>query len=797
MSTVSDPSAARPAGAGAPLYQATLQQVAQQSSVVMGKLVQAARGVLQAQEAALRDLRERDNVANAANQLRRFEPQLCLDYPEVLLAVFASPGGSKKAAVLSVSEVQFDQLELMDEAEVHTNVTLARIQQLALQAAQAELAELNTLVSSVQGLRAVRAEHNPLRPEVFVKALKEVVEQTQVAPPMQLLWFNAMSAALGPELRSLYADVCARLRKQGVVSVAYAVRGASPPKAAPTQPGAAGGAPAVPPIPAGNSTSSPGPAPVRRGNDALLTLDKLRRLLSGELAPKPTSSRLDQFASQFASQFEISGPASGPATDFDATVPAALEALTEMKQVDRVVQTLQQRRLQDSRVQPEQHTIEGQRIALRNQARDTAQALSLEVVTLMVDNMAHDVRLLEPVRQVIRNLEPPLSRLALVDPRFFSDKQHPARRLLQALTLRSMAFDSPIAQGFDVFMQQVQNTLAPLFRAPIESADVFETKLAKLQQEWSQRDQAAEKDRQAAVEVLQHAEARNLLAEKIALGIENQPDADRVPAVVLDFLCGPWAQVLAQARIKQGVGSAIADKYEALISALLWSAQAELARAHAAKLTRVLPTLLQTLREGLQTIHYPAARTSDFLDALMAIHQQVFRSGSSPVAVPEAVPFPFLPTASEAPRTERQRPVLDDDLWIAPEEALASNFVELQTTPDEGSKPAEGIAPDAPVVSEGGMLPGESLDVDFPLGSWVEMWSNNQWVRSQLTWASPHGTLFLFTGAFGTSHSMSRRSRDTLLAKGKLRVLSGLAVDEGALDAVAQTAMRNSVDSVL
>jgi hypothetical protein len=33
-------------------------------------------------------------------------------------------------------------------------------------------------------------------------------------------------------------------------------------------------------------------------------------------------------------------------------------------------------------------------LELRRQARDVAQALSLEVVMLMVDNMAHDPRLL-------------------------------------------------------------------------------------------------------------------------------------------------------------------------------------------------------------------------------------------------------------------------------------------------------------------------------------------------------------------------------------------------------------------
>jgi dihydroxyacetone kinase DhaKLM complex PTS-EIIA-like component DhaM len=66
-----------------------------------------------------------------------------------------------------------------------------------------------------------------------------------------------------------------------------------------------------------------------------------------------------------------------------------------------------------------------------------------------------------------------------------------------------------------------------------------------------------------------------------------------------------------------------------------------------------------------------------------------------------------------------------------------------------------------------------------------------------LTWASPHGTLFLFTSAYGTSQSMTRRSRDKMVAAGSLRLIAGQPVVEGALNAVAQIAMRNSVDTVI
>jgi hypothetical protein len=88
----------------------------------------------------------------------------------------------------------------------------------------------------------------------------------------------------------------------------------------------------------------------------------------------------------------------------------------------------------------------------------------------------------------------------------------------------------------------------------------------------------------------------------------------------------------------------------------------------------------------------------------------------------------------------------------------------------------------------------EALD-ELPLGSWIELQSKGQWSRTQLTWSSPHGTLFLFTNSVGATQSMTRRSRDKLVASGQLRLISGQPVVEEALDAVAKVALRNSLDS--
>lgn len=797
------------------LYHATVKEAVAGGALLMGKMADAARNALNARELVTRDFRERDAIAESAKQLHQWEPKLCVRYQEALEFAFQNPDKIKKTVTLSMADVQFDQLELMDEVQVLTSVTMARTQQVAMLSAEASLADLNTLISSTLGLGVVRPERNPLRPEVYVQALKDVVEQTQVPATVQLDWLGAMSVTLGQELRSLYATLADKLRNAGVVAAGYAVTqtptalgvgrgvaqtvGAEPVDHA--QPAPAAGQPRTSSVRAAGSDSGvasypsapvAAPAGIRGKSEVLLTLDKLRRLLSGELEAAPVNS-VQAFAAQFAQEFEgkhATTPAVQQHTDFDSTVPAALEALTEMKQVDRVVQSLQERRALNRSAPPvadsASASADSVRSALRRHVTGVAQALSLEVVALMVDNMARDARLLQPVQALIKTLEPALGRLAMVDPRFFTDKQHPARILLQDVTHRSLAYVNTEAPGFDGFMGRIEKALTPLVQAQIDNAEPFENAHRQLLDSWQDEEKEKESAREHAVMALQHAEQRNLLAEKIARDIDSHPDAAQVPAVVVDFLCGPWAQVVAQARIADGVGSKSSAKYQSLISAMLWSAHPDLASGNIAKLTKLVPLLISTLREGLETIRYPATRTSAFLEALMGLHQKAFRKASKGAeAEPEA---PVLETDSRFGRANR---VDEGDPWVDPVEARASNFVDIS----DGSEEATGTAAARPQTKVD-MLLDANLD-ELPLGSWVELQIDDQWVRTQLTWASPHGTLFLFTSAAGTTQSMTRRSRDRLVESGKLRVISGQPVLDSALNAVAQAAMRNSVDTTL
>jgi hypothetical protein len=181
-------------------------------------------------------------------------------------------------------------------------------------------------------------------------------------------------------------------------------------------------------------------------------------------------------------------------------------------------------------------------------------------------------------------------------------------------------------------------------------------------------------------------------------------------------------------------------------------------------------------------------KTSLFFELLMNLHQQAFKSSPRVNVSPEHLPdLPVLPDITEH--------------WVAPAEAKASGFMDAPMELAQARPVPAPLTEKMPLFAEPVVLPSGSVapiqvspELVLPLGAWVELLTNDVWVRTQLSWASPHGTLFLFTSATGSTQSMTRRLRDKLIAAGTMRVISSQAVVDGALDAVVQTAMNNSVD---
>ena len=401
--------------------------------------------------------------------------------------------------------------------------------------------------------------------------------------------------------------------------------------------------------------------------------------------------------------------------------------------------------------------------------------LAAEVVTLMMRRMAEDTRLLQAVRDLIQGLKPVLFQVARTNPRFFSDRGNSARRLLDAMCTQGLAFTSEQDAGFAEFAELTSRVIGAL---KLSKADLPERIGAALQRYTACVEVKSSPRQGHVMETLAKVERRNLLAERVADEMRVRHDFSRAPGVVRRFLTGPWAQVVANARLDLPESRAQADtddRYMDILADLLWSSQLAHASRNRARLIRVAPVILRNLREGLDSIDYPREASEAFFQALMGLHEAAYRTQRSEV--------------DDGSSDSRLIP-LDAGPWMHASEArelgfLEDAFIQEQPVFEDTQPMVRESFPDG----SGGLV----ISIDqLHLGAWVDLREEQGLTRCQLTWASPHGTLYLFTAPGQRSVSLTQRGAERMITLGRLKVVADHGLVDDALDAVTRQALLNS-----
>ncbi len=731
----------------------------------------------------------------------------CARYPEELRKAFNADSRPPPPSA-SASPSRFSELTLVADAHIVEGIESARLLQHVLPLVERGISELDSLVSSAIGQATVRPDLNPLRPEVFAQALRVVIGPTRSNGPAVSSWMNHLALPLGRELQAIYADLVAQLQRANVQAAGYAVA-----VAAPASPARAPGSPPDSPV-AGPSTKRQ-PAFHRELSSRQFSHALLKGFLSDGLGSEATRAlpqsyyeEIDRELAQLRSQAESEPAPPQPVTPSYRALPA----------VDRPVRSVGLQSSLDAKVWG---TYAGSReralvrTQLRKDATQVGQALGLELVRKVVNEVAHDPRLLAPVREAIVALEPSLLRLSMSDPRFLTEESHPGRQLMERVAQRSFKYNDEFSKEFAGFFQQVGEQFNGLNQLPIENAEPFEEALQQLETRWLQGDEAEEERQRLGMEAVRFAELRQAEADLIALKLRSRPDLDQVPEAIQKFLFGSWSLVMAHARLTDRQNRVDPQGYEGVITDLLWSVKREVTLKQPAQLFQRIPALVATLRAGLVSIGQDPADNEPFFEALMQLHHPVLklrRAKSRLDARKSGAPAPMRVSASGAPgAVQKERPA--GLPWMSPRELDQAGFADtLPSSPAELAEeapppplaaPAEpaAAAPAAPgeaaisaqmhappeaqalplaAVAESPCDPQEVLS-QLREGTWVDLYSKRRWLRAQLVWASSKGTLFMFVSHGGQPHSMTKRSCQRLIQDRFLRPVRTDAVVEQAL----------------
>jgi hypothetical protein len=811
--------------------QQCFDEVADSAPMALERCLDHVVSVLREAEGASTRMAERNELGDAWRELLKHQAAWCKRYPEELRTAIHESKAKQPAGHLADAPARLE-LALVDDNQIERQIESSRLVQHVLPLVEQPVSELDALVSSAMGLESVRPELNPMRPEVFAQSLRALIGTAQVKPAIGTLWLRYLAEPLGHELQHLYGRLVIQLREANVQAVGYQVtssaeaaanRGAtadSSESASRTlaqarlrEAQAASGQQLQPlplPLPAAYSSLSS-----RQISYALLS-DFVRHGVGDDAAKALPASYYAEVERELASLKAQAQRQDGLAPP---RLPEGYEALAP---VDRPARAVGVQSALDAQVwgayaySYERSLV---RARLRKDAKQVGQVLGLELVRKVVDEVARDPRLLAPVREAIVALEPALLHLAMVDPRFFSDEEHPGRVLMEQVAQRSFKYNDEFRAEFKSFYLGVSQCFIRLNEVTIEDVQPFEAALAQLQAQWSEQDRQELLPRDNMVEAMRFAERRQTEADQIAWELSSRPDLQGVPAVVQDFLFGPWSLVLAHARVTDTRNQVDPYGYRTLISDLLWSVKPEVTLRQPVQLMERVPRLVGSLRAGLASIGQQREESEPFFQALMKLHRPVLKLRRAKLRRDAlesgAAPLMSLDDPALAPPAETVKKTVAGEPWMSPRELNAAGFEETLPTDmgqlyaeERESQPAALEAPvpsrPAPLEAAPRKLPAlaaaaqpkpplSAVEVDAVIaglreGDWIDLYSKRRWLRAQLIWASTKGTLFMFVSHGGQPHSMTKRICERLVRERYVRPVRSHSVVAQALEALDQEA---------
>ena len=269
------------------------------------------------------------------------------------------------------------------------------------------------------------------------------------------------------------------------------------------------------------------------------------------------------------------------------------------------------------------------RAAIDDKIANSTDKITMDVIGLLFDYIFRDPSIPEDLRSLFSRLQVPILKTALLDRSFFSDKKHPARRLLDHLAAAAIGAtgDAGYHAAFELTAAGVIEEVARDFQVDVAVFDVADRKVQEFVDAEQQKGAGALGDEVAAALAAEQGEAdrsavRALIRDKLS-GIE-------VPFDVRSFSETIWADYLTSVRVADGVEGDAWRRGVQTLDDLLWSLTAKERSGQKARLAKLVPGMIRNLRAGAAAVKVGDERVKPLLDAMYQLHMAAIKPTSPP-----------------------------------------------------------------------------------------------------------------------------------------------------------------------
>lgn len=277
----------------------------------------------------------------------------------------------------------------------------------------------------------------------------------------------------------------------------------------------------------------------------------------------------------------------------------------------------------------------------------------IHLVDMLFEFILEDRNLAAPMKAQLARLQIPILKVAITDNSFFSKGGHPARRLLNEMATAAVGWQAD-TQGKDLLYPRICTIVQRLLDEFEADTHIFADLLADFVS-------FIEKEQYRAAILEQRtldAESGKARAEESRKRVSEVLDgvigARTLPAAVSSLLRETWSNVLFLIRLKQGEETAEWRQAVQTAEDLVWSVTAPMAGDDRQRLLKLVPDLLQRLRQGLESVAHNPYDTIQLMKQLEPLHMAQLKADSPP----KAAATPVKPEAPDVSPDNVMAPVM-------------------------------------------------------------------------------------------------------------------------------------------
>jgi hypothetical protein len=359
---------------------------------------------------------------------------------------------------------------------------------------------------------------------------------------------------------------------------------------------------------------------------------------------------------------------------------------------------------------------------------------AMDLVFLLFEQVLAAPDIPDPIKTVISRLQIPYVKAAIIDPRFFDDCHHAARRLLNRIAEASLGWNEDGEHGQDDLYERIVSVVERVVTEFHADPGLFERLDAEFAGHLADQQRQARLAELRTVRSIGARSERHAARRKVMRLIDERLQArGEIPVVIAAIIYDGWAEVMLDAYTREGENSHAWRHSLRVLDRLIWSIQPKRDPVERRELLRRIPELLRDLRTALSGVVSDPQMVGRWLKELQVVHIAVLRG-----SVGEA-----RSVVAGAPRA--------------------------QTPADDAM-----------------------IDVDaLPVGSWLAiMRDDDQWFRAKLAWRSDDGEEMLFVDRLGRKvFEMARYELETLFEQELAEVIGdgNIPLVDRAMEAVRQS----------